>query len=106
MAHGGKREAAGRKLGSFGRITQNGREMANQYSEEAFSVLVSIMRNDDIDPKARLIAAKEILDRAHGKPTQYQNIATKPAVEHVGGLSKEAVDMIKRKILGIYDTPS
>ena len=61
------------------------RELASQYSEEAFSVLVSIMRNEDIDPKARLIATKEILDRAHGKPTPYQDIATKPALEHRGG---------------------
>ena len=75
----------GRKVGSLSRITQPVRELASQYSEEAFSVLVSIMRNEDIDPKARLIATKEILDRAHGKPTPYQDIATKPALEHRGG---------------------
>ena len=103
MAHGGKREGAGRKVGSLSRITQPVRELARQYSEEAFSVLVSIMRNEDIDPKARLIATKEILDRAHGKPTPYQDITTKPALEHGGGLSKEAVDKIKREILGIYN---
>ena len=73
------------------------------FSYGDISVLVSIMRNEDIDPKARLIATKEILDRAHGKPTPYQDITTKPALEHGGGLSKEAVDKIKREILGIYN---
>ena len=44
MAHGGKREGAGRKVGSLSRITQPVRELASQYSEEAFSVLATLIR--------------------------------------------------------------
>ena len=102
MAHGGKREGAGRKVGSISKITTPVRELASQYSDEALEVLVSIMRDEDIDPNARLIAAREIMDRAHGKPTQYKETALKPALDHGGGgLSKEAVAKIKREILGI-----
>lgn len=100
---GGKREGAGRKVGSVSRLTHTARELAGQYSEEAFNVLVSIMRDEETDPKARLIAAKEILDRAYGKPAQYQEVEQRVDFEeNEGGLTHSTAEMIRREILGIY----
>lgn len=43
------------------------RTLAKQYTMEAIETLVSIMRNHDASPAARVSAACEILDRGHGK---------------------------------------
>jgi phage terminase small subunit len=42
-------------------------ELARRYTVEAIETLVSIMRDDEASPAARVSAACEILDRGHGK---------------------------------------
>jgi hypothetical protein len=43
------------------------KEQAGQYAGEAVKALVELMRNSSSDP-VRVAAARELLDRAHGKP--------------------------------------
>ena len=69
--HGGKREGAGRPVGSKNRSTphQNERitELAKTHCELALQVLVDVALNGTTD-SARVSAANALLDRAFGRP--------------------------------------
>jgi len=69
MARGGKREGAGRPKGAVNKVTADIREAAQEYSQEALQILISVARNSDSDA-AKVAAANSVLDRAHGKPGQ------------------------------------
>lgn len=43
------------------------KDAAAKYAKEAVRTLVELMRNSGSDP-VRIAAARELLDRAHGKP--------------------------------------
>ena len=61
----------GRVKGTPNRATAAIKEIAGQYTEQAVNTLVSILAGGEgIPPAAQVAAAKELLDRAHGKPTQ------------------------------------
>jgi hypothetical protein len=47
------------------------KDEAGKYAHEAVQALVEMMRNSSSDP-VRVAAAKELLDRAHGKPKTEQ----------------------------------
>jgi chemotaxis receptor (MCP) glutamine deamidase CheD len=49
------------------RKTSELKDEAGKYAHEAIEALVELMRNSGSDP-VRVAAAKELLDRAHGKP--------------------------------------
>ena len=61
-----KPPGSGRTLGVPNRITRDIRATAAKHSTKAIATLVKLL--GDSDPKVRAIAAREILDRAHGKP--------------------------------------
>jgi len=46
------------------------RALARQHTAEVITTLLAIMRNPEHDPRARVAAAKEILDRGYGRPSQ------------------------------------
>lgn len=54
------------------------RAAAQQYAELALRTLVNVMRTGETD-KDRVAAAKEILDRAYGKPVQAHKIDETPS---------------------------
>lgn len=68
---GGKRPGSGRPKGSVSKVTADVRAQAGKYTPEALKTLCAIMRGSDSDA-ARVAAAKEILDRGHGKSAQPQ----------------------------------
>lgn len=70
MAHGGKRENAGRKPGSPNKVTADVRAAASEHGPYAIQVLVEIMTNENAPEAARIAAANAVLDRACGKPSQ------------------------------------
>lgn len=70
MAHGGKREGAGRKKGIPNKITADVKAIAQSYGEEAIMHLVEIARDGEAPHAARVSAVKEILDRGFGKAAQ------------------------------------
>lgn len=69
MALGGARPGAGRPKGVPNKVNQDLRAMAQKYTSDALNALVSIV-NDEKHP-GRVQAAKELLDRAHGKASQH-----------------------------------
>lgn len=66
---GGARPGAGRKQGVPNKATIELKELARQYTEDAVHALVNVMMGDN--PSARVTAAKELLDRGYGKPSQF-----------------------------------
>lgn len=69
MAHGGKREGAGRRKGAVTQAKKDLAEMAKEHAEKALGVLVQIAQAGESEA-ARVSAANAILDRAYGKPPQ------------------------------------
>lgn len=65
-ATGRKPKTGGRRKGQTNLVTRSARQKALPYSGEAIRTLAKIMRKSESD-QARTAAAKEILDRAHGK---------------------------------------
>lgn len=63
-------KTGGRQKGSANKVTADVKEAAAFYTSEAIATLASIMTNTDEAAPARVSAAKELLDRAHGKPKQ------------------------------------
>jgi hypothetical protein len=62
---GGKREGAGRKAGVPNKVGADLRELAQEYTSEALAALVEMVRGDN--GPSKVAAAREILDRGHGK---------------------------------------
>ncbi len=50
------------------------KDEAGRYAQEAVLALVEVMRNSSSD-SVRVAAAKELLDRAHGKPKTESGVA-------------------------------
>lgn len=67
---GGKRLGSGRKPGSINKATADLKGMARQYSVQALTILTELMQDPETPPAARIQAAREVLDRGYGKPTQ------------------------------------
>lgn len=64
------KKTGGRIAGVPNRATASIRAAAAEYSQEALATLVEVMRDAAAGAPARVGAAREILDRAHGKPAQ------------------------------------
>jgi hypothetical protein len=61
-------KSPGRPKGAKNKQTLDVKELARDYTEEAILALASVMRGDDTS--AKVSAAKELLDRGHGKAKQ------------------------------------
>jgi hypothetical protein len=66
---GGARSGAGRPKGVLNKITRPIKELAASHSEESINTLV-YLRDHSKNDQVRLAAARELLDRAHGRPRQ------------------------------------
>jgi len=60
----------GRQKGTPNKVTANVKAVAGDYTVEALDILVTLMRNPNTPPAARIAAAREVLDRGHGRPAQ------------------------------------
>ena len=69
MARGGKREGAGRPVGSVNKATAEVKAYCQEFGEDIISMLVQLAYYS-IDPRVRIMAGKEILDRGYGRPPQ------------------------------------
>ncbi|API58748.1 hypothetical protein BSL82_04980 [Tardibacter chloracetimidivorans] len=67
-----KPPGSGRQKGTPNRITRDVREAAQKHSAKAIAELVRLLK--DTDSRVRVAAARELLDRAHGKPVSPQEI--------------------------------
>lgn len=75
MASGGKREGSGRKKGVPNKVNADIRAAARRHTAKALEIISKLMIEGESE-QVRLAAAKEIMDRGHGKPMQ--------SVEHSG----------------------
>ena len=84
---------SGRQKGTPNKVTADVRAAAQKYTAEAIETLASIMRQSDVD-QARIAAAKELLDRGHGKATQpiEANVTTETYEERLARLMAQAED--------------
>ncbi len=89
--HGGKREGAGRPAGSVNKTTAELKEYCQEFSEDIISMLAQLAYYS-IDPRVRIMAGKEILDRGHGRAPQ--------GVEVSGpdGKPIESIDMTNKEL--------
>lgn len=74
MAKGLK--TGGRQAGTPNRTSSDLRDLAKAYTADALGELHRIMTASPSD-QARVAAAKELLDRGHGKPTQAVDVEAK-----------------------------
>jgi hypothetical protein len=82
------------------------RELARSHAPLALSKVVALM--DHPDPRVALVAAKEVLDRALGRPVQMavdDSEAEARAKEIVQGLYLQAVEAVNRRSDPIDVTP-
>lgn len=89
MAHGGKREGAGRKPGQTTAAKRDLIEMAKEHGHSAVAVLAEIMNNKAEAVSARVSAAVALLDRGYGRPTQ-RTEGPGPNGEHLHKVSADA----------------
>jgi hypothetical protein len=69
------KRSTGRPKGSLNRATAEVKKAAQKYTNKALKTLAKIMENGEQE-SARVAAAKELLDRGFGRPSQ--------SVEHMG----------------------
>ena len=69
-----RKPGSGRKKGVPNKTTLQMRELAQKYAPDALEVLVGIM-SFGASETARIAAAREVLDRAHGKVAQPVEVA-------------------------------
>lgn len=70
FAKGKSGNPVGRPKGVPNKSNAELRAYAGQYTIEAVDGLVSIARNEEMPPAARVMAWDKVLDRAHGKAPQ------------------------------------
>ena len=98
--HGGKRAGAGRPLGSPNKLTRPVRELAAAYGPDALYTLVEIMNHGESET-ARIAAAKELLDRGHGRPKTELEVNRRSIhviVDRSGGRAENSTDVPARAI--------
>lgn len=67
-------KTGGRQKGSANKVTADVKEAAAFYTSDAIATLATIMGDVGEAAPARVAAARELLDRAHGKPKQALDI--------------------------------
>jgi hypothetical protein len=68
------RKTGGRKRGVPNKVGADVRTAAAVYTTDAIATLREIMENPAEPAQARVAAARELLDRAHGKPPQAADV--------------------------------
>lgn len=69
MPKGGARPGAGRKAGVPNKATADIKAIARDHTAKAIKTLIKLVDRED-SPATQLGAARELLDRAYGKPSQ------------------------------------
>ena len=89
----------GRPKGALNKSTKDIKALAQKHTPDALGTLVSVMKSSESDA-ARVAAAKELLDRAHGRAAQ----------AHVGGTENDQpirhVHEVRRTIVDPRHTDS
>lgn len=71
-----RQKTGGRKPGSLNKATRTVKEVAAEYTESAIKTLADIMQDVEQPSAVRISAARELLDRGHGRPSQAIEVDT------------------------------
>jgi hypothetical protein len=71
----GHPKTGGRTKGTPNKSTASLRALASDYTALALDVLVAILQNPAAPAAAQIAAAREILDRGHGRPAQATTVS-------------------------------
>lgn len=84
-------KTGGRKAGTPNKVTADVRAAAQQHTATAIETLANIMASGDSDA-ARVSAAREILDRGHGKSMAHMAAVVKTSLEDMTDEELNALD--------------
>jgi hypothetical protein len=106
MARGGRREGAGRKLGSVAKLDSDARRKAMEGGLMPLDCLLAIMRDDDRDARWRLDAAKAAAPYCHARlsATEVSGPSGGPVSVQtcqrldISELSEEELDLLERAL--------
>ena len=82
MSHGGSRAGAGRKLGGINRISRDLLEKAAQSGQLPVDYMLEVMRDQSLDTRPRIEAAKAAAPYVHQKLSAISVDLTTPEVTH------------------------
>ena len=85
MIHGGCRPGAGRKPGTLNRFSEELLAKASQSGTLPVEYLLETMRDQSLDTRLRIDAAKAAAPYIHHKPSAISVDVTRPEVTHEGG---------------------
>jgi hypothetical protein len=91
-----KPPGSGRKPGTPNRVTRDLRAAAAKHTKKAVNTLVKLLRDED--PRVQFVAARELLDRGHGKP--HQMIVSESSVR---ALDDTPPSEIARRVMGFFN---
>lgn len=90
-------------------MSRSADSIARDHADEALNVLVEVMRDPLSEPRDRLRAANDLLERGYGKATQaiIAIPATKKMIEQAAAMSDEALmEIIKADPLPRLSAPA
>ena len=82
MSHGGKRVGAGRKPGGINRFSRDLLEKAAQGGQLPVDYMLEVMRDQSLDTRPRIDAAKAVAPYLHQKLSAISVHLTTPEVTH------------------------
>ena len=106
MTRGGRREGAGRKLGSVSKLDGEARTKAMEGGMMPLDYLLGIMRDEDHDARSRLDAAKAAAPYCHARLSSTElsgpngsavQVQTTQKLD-ISGLSDEELDILERAL--------
>ena len=84
------------------KVKRDLKSAAKEFSAEALSVLVEILRDKKLAPQHRLAAASQILDRSHGKARHHVDVVVDPYERYSNA---ELIDFILGKAVDLDIEP-
>lgn len=92
----------GRPRGAVNKATAEVRLLACQHTPDAIATLVHLMKRGQSEA-ARIMAARELLDRGHGKPREYHDVThhTKPDLSRLNDAELAALEAIVAKAVPV-----
>ena len=78
--------------GAKGKVRKAVEELCKQHAEDAVAYLANLLQDPDANPKERLVAAGELLDRGYGKAVD--RVAIQQVGQAQGSLKNADIDVL------------
>jgi len=84
--------------GAKGKVRKAVEELCKQHAEDAVAYLANLLQDSDANPKERLVAAGELLDRGYGKAVD------RVAIQQVGQAQGSLKDADMATLMGVLES--